>query len=132
MTTQTNEVLEFFTTNAPPELDFLFALARGTEISITAEHRGAKQEISIYVDGVHILDEERNEWKIRGRILNGEKTDWISFGFLHTPPDIANLKDSRFYQVRREYYLWGSFLWKYNKKTRKGALRTKNFKRVGW
>jgi hypothetical protein len=113
------QVLRFSTTDAPPELDFLFALVRGTRIPVTLQKAGVEKKLELNIDGILIFHGNREKWEIFGRFQGDGKTSWSNFEYG------KNEEESE----RYIFELWSEFRWFYDKRTRKGALETCNFKR---
>lgn len=125
MATQEREPLELKIINAPPELDFYFAHARGKSISLTIQAlNGATKDLEVWIDCLNVPSKhaekgKRGEWEIRGRFYgNGRDSDQrFPYGY-----------DREL--ITHEYALWGEFTAVYNKRNRKGTVKTYNYKDI--
>ena len=110
-----DEVLYISIGDGPPELDFLFALARGKRLSLTLCNEYGKREVNVYIDGISVYEpsylEHPHHWNITGHFWGNGKNSWSGF----PGPN------------KKSYYLWGKFKGNYDKRTRVGFIETKNF-----
>jgi len=125
MAAQNKETLEFKIVDAPPELNFYFAHASGKSISLTLQtFNGTTKDMEVWIDCLDIPSKcvqkkQRNIWEIRGRFYgNGVDSDQ-RFPYAYSRELITH-----------EHALWGEFTAVYDKRTRKGMLRTHNFRNI--
>lgn len=145
MAEQKKEPLYLTIVNAAPELDFLFALARHTKVSITFEYNGMKEDKEVYIDSlgnglgerIHPLRQDQeptNAWFIKGHFWGNGK-DTFSNMFRHA----KSVEEQEFgrYEERgfgeavekgEEIELWGGFEGIYEKGKRKGQISVMNYK----
>jgi hypothetical protein len=106
------QVLSFQIENGPPELDFLFALARGTKVSLTISTEHGKGGMGVFIDGIIMYKTiDRSSFKVFGHFEGDGKKTWSGF----PGPN------------GKKYYLWGKFRGAYYKTIRKGYVITNNF-----
>ena len=136
----TKDELVIQITDGPPELDFLFALARRTQVHLTLSVDQGKvlQDRQVFIDALEatgwlthpssentLPDSETsnngNVWKIKGHFWGDGKKSWSRLTLLFN--ETRGAKEKEYYSV------WGSFQGSYNKRTRKGQVTTTNYKK---
>jgi hypothetical protein len=136
MAKQGKEPLFVTIVDAAPELDFLFALARRTKVSITFSVDGIERSMDVYIDSLSVGKGERlhptsqkfsNTWFIMGHFWGDGERSWSTI--LHKPTE--KIEDGRGnpLQLFDDIEVWGSFQGTYHKGKRSGQIQTLNYRR---
>lgn len=126
--------------NGPPEIDFLFALARRKILWLTLSFRTvstvAKKEVQVFIDSIGVPDTERGYsrikprkkfkgdiWLIQGHFIGNGEDSWLDIDYDEEPEGKAGKKRLR---------LWGFFDAYHNKRTRKGYIHPRYYTEIAY